>query len=134
MTEERTGEDKVVRPTQHRLASTIAVLLALNCALAAQAPPRPPIPAVAGADALKLPFETYTLPNGLTVILSQDKTTPTVTKVTVSPDNKSARITLSKLEEGHVHQLTATGVRSGDGLPLLHNVAYYTLNYIPGAQ
>ena len=67
-----------MKPKQHRLASTIAVLLALNCALAAQAPPRPPIPAVAGADALKLPFETYTLPNGLTVILSQDKTTPTV--------------------------------------------------------
>ena len=43
--------------------------------MAAQAPTRPP---AANADALKLPFETYTLPNGLTVILSQDKTTPTV--------------------------------------------------------
>ncbi len=32
----------------------------------------------ASAGALNLPFETYTLPNGLTVILSQDKTTPTV--------------------------------------------------------
>jgi glucose/arabinose dehydrogenase len=61
-----------------------------------------------------------------------DKTTPAITKVTVAPDNKSARIYLSKLEEGHVHQLTAAGVRSADGLPLLHNLAYYTLNYIPG--
>ena len=41
-------------------------------------PAASPRPAAAGADALKLPFETYTLPNGLTVILSQDKTTPTV--------------------------------------------------------
>jgi hypothetical protein len=60
-----------------------------------------------------------------------DKTTPTVTKVTVAPDNKSARIYLSKLEEGHVHQLTAPGVRSAEGMPLLHDLAYYTLNYIP---
>jgi len=34
--------------------------------------------AAASADSLRLPFETYTLPNGLTVILSPDKTTPTV--------------------------------------------------------
>jgi zinc protease len=39
------------------------------------APPRPP---GAGSDAIRIPFETYTLPNGLTVILSQDHTTPTV--------------------------------------------------------
>jgi hypothetical protein len=41
------------------------------------------------------------------------------------------RIYLSKLEEGHIHTLTAAGLRSTDGLPLLHNIAYYTLNYIP---
>jgi zinc protease len=29
-------------------------------------------------DAIKIPFERYTLPNGLTVILSQDRATPTV--------------------------------------------------------
>jgi len=32
----------------------------------------------AGADAIKIPYETYKLPNGLTVILSADKATPTV--------------------------------------------------------
>lgn len=31
-----------------------------------------------GSDSIKIPFETYKLPNGLTVILSQDHTTPTV--------------------------------------------------------
>ena len=32
----------------------------------------------AGSDSIKIPFETYKLPNGLTVILSEDHTTPTV--------------------------------------------------------
>jgi glucose/arabinose dehydrogenase len=60
-----------------------------------------------------------------------DRTHPSVDKVTVGADNKSVRIYLSKLEEGHIHQLTAAGVRSADGLPLLHDMAYYTMNYIP---
>lgn len=46
----------------------------LACGAAAQRPPG----AAAGADAIRIPFETYTLPNGLTVILSPDHTTPTV--------------------------------------------------------
>ena len=38
-----------------------------------------PVPAQNGsADAIKIPFETYKLTNGLTVILSVDRTTPTV--------------------------------------------------------
>jgi hypothetical protein len=52
----------------------------------------------------------------------------------VAADNKSVHVSLSKLEEGHIHQLTAPGVRSSDGTPLLHNIAYYTLNYIPQAK
>jgi len=56
-----------------RLAVVTAITL--STALSAQSPARP---AASGADAIKLPFETYTLPNGLTVILSPDKTTPTV--------------------------------------------------------
>jgi zinc protease len=32
----------------------------------------------ANSDSIKIPFETYKLPNGLTVILSLDRTTPTV--------------------------------------------------------
>ena len=56
-----------------RLAVVVAITL--SAALSAQSPARP---AASGADTIKLPFETYTLPNGLTVILSPDKTTPTV--------------------------------------------------------
>jgi zinc protease len=50
-------------------------LVALACVAAAQ---RPPSAAPPGSDVIKIPFESYTLPNGLTVILSTDRTTPTV--------------------------------------------------------
>jgi zinc protease len=46
----------------------------LASTLAAQAPR----PTASGSDAIRIPFETYTLPNGLHVILSVDRTTPTV--------------------------------------------------------
>jgi zinc protease len=49
--------------------------VALACVAAAQ---RPPSAAPPGPDPIKIPFESYTLPNGLTVILSTDHTTPTV--------------------------------------------------------
>jgi zinc protease len=52
-------------------------LVALASVAAAQRPPSA-APSGAGKDAIKIPFESYTLPNGLTVILSQDHTTPTV--------------------------------------------------------
>jgi zinc protease len=51
-------------------------LLALACLAAAQRPPARG--AGAATDTIKIPFETYTLANGLTVILSVDHTTPTV--------------------------------------------------------
>ena len=60
-----------------------------------------------------------------------DHTTPTIDRVTLGPDNKTVRLYLSKLQPGHVHELHMPGVRSKDALPLLHNVGYYTLNYIP---
>jgi glucose/arabinose dehydrogenase len=60
-----------------------------------------------------------------------DGTMPAITKVEVSPDGLSARLFVEKLQEGHVHELHATGVRSAAGQPLLHPQAYYTLNYLP---
>ncbi len=52
-------------------------LLALACCAAMQKPPAGG--AGAGSDSIRIPFESYTLPNGLTVLLSADHTTPTVT-------------------------------------------------------
>jgi glucose/arabinose dehydrogenase len=60
-----------------------------------------------------------------------DATTPTITKVEVAKDNKSVRLWVDGLQEGHVHDLAVPGVRSAEGRPLLHPQAYYTLNYVP---
>jgi zinc protease len=59
------------------LRASIALALLLVGPVTA-AEQRPQGTAKPGADALRLPFETYTLANGLTVILSVDKATPTV--------------------------------------------------------
>jgi len=60
-----------------------------------------------------------------------DATTPKITKVQVGQDNKSVRLWVDGLQEGHIHDLALAGVRSAEGQPLLHPQAYYTLNYIP---
>jgi glucose/arabinose dehydrogenase len=59
-----------------------------------------------------------------------DTTAPTIDKVEVAPDGKSVRLHVSKLVEGHIHELHLDGIRSAQGLPLLHKEAYYTLNYL----
>ena len=60
-----------------------------------------------------------------------DHVTPKVVGATVAKDNKSVRIKVEGLVKGHVHHLSSGGIRSKDGLPLLHPNAYYTLNEIP---
>lgn len=54
-----------------------------------------------------------------------------VTKATVGKDNKSVRLVIEGLQPGYVQEVRAPGLRSQDGLPLLHPVGYYTLNSIP---
>jgi zinc protease len=54
---------------------TVITLMVLTCSVAAQ---RPASSSATGSDAIQISFEKYTLPNGLTVILSLDRTTPTV--------------------------------------------------------
>ena len=51
--------------------------------------------------------------------------------VVVSDDGMRARLVIDGLREGYIHELKMPGVRSQAGLPLLHDVAYYTLNRIP---
>ena len=60
-----------------------------------------------------------------------DQVIPEIKSATVSPDGMSVKLVVSPLTKGHVHYLKSTGVRSADGLPLLHADAYYTLNEIP---
>jgi glucose/arabinose dehydrogenase len=60
-----------------------------------------------------------------------DHTTPKIKSATVAADGKSVQLVVDGLQEGHVHELAIAGVKSKTGGPLLHNTAYYTLNYIP---
>jgi zinc protease len=57
------------------ISGVAALLLLLGAGMAAQ---QSRAPARAAADSIKIPFESFTLPNGLTTILSVDHSTPTV--------------------------------------------------------
>jgi azurin len=50
--------------------------------------------------------------------------------IVVSENGLKARIVLDSLKLGYIHEIKAEGIRSAAGLPLLHNVGYYTLNEI----
>src|SRR4051812_40192903 len=66
-----------VRPTRRRPAALlVGIVSLLVCGALAQGPAVAPPPAA--PSAINIPFESYTLPNGVTVILSPDYTTPTV--------------------------------------------------------
>ncbi|MEI7776389.1 MAG: hypothetical protein WCK17_16620, partial [Verrucomicrobiota bacterium] len=60
-----------------------------------------------------------------------DDVLPKIEKVEVAKDGKSVRLKFDVLTKGHVHELHLDGVRSAKGNPVLHPVAYYTLNEIP---
>jgi sugar lactone lactonase YvrE len=60
-----------------------------------------------------------------------DEVLPKVTRAEVGADGRSVRLWIAPLTQGHVHELHLDGVRSAEGLPLLHAVGYYTLNEIP---
>ncbi len=54
-----------------------------------------------------------------------------IVSATASADGLTVRLVVDKLVRGHVHELHLPGVRDHAGQPLLHDVAYYTLNQIP---
>jgi glucose/arabinose dehydrogenase len=60
-----------------------------------------------------------------------DDVLPTLESATVAKDQKSVRLKITPLTKGHIHEIHLEGVKSASGRPLLHNVAYYTLNEIP---
>ncbi len=61
----------------------------------------------------------------------EDKLEVAVRSADVAGDGMSVHLTLEPLRAGYVHELHLDGVRSGDGEPLLHPEAYYTLVNIP---
>lgn len=63
-----------------------------------------------------------------------ERETHAVQRVVVSPDGRSARLVVAGLREGFVHEIKMEGVRSAEGRPVLHPVAYYTLNRVPQGE
>lgn len=51
--------------------------------------------------------------------------------VKVSDDGLRVRVVVDNLRQYYVHQIDVPGIRSKDGVPVLHTTAYYTLNNIP---
>ncbi len=49
----------------------------------------------------------------------------------VADDGLSVRLVAGEMTIGHVQELTVNQLQSTDQEPLLHNAAYYTLNYLP---
>lgn len=58
-----------------------------------------------------------------------DHTAPIITAAKVSDDGLLVSLAVEGLQQGHVHELTSAGVTNAGGHPLLHDKAYYTLNY-----
>jgi uncharacterized cupredoxin-like copper-binding protein len=54
--------------------------------------------------------------------------------IVVSEDGLKARLVVDNLREGYIHEIATDGVRSAEGKPLLHNVAYYTMNNFPDGE
>jgi hypothetical protein len=54
-----------------------------------------------------------------------------IERVEVSDDARSARLHVEGLRRHYVHELELAGIRNQRGEPLLHAMAYYTLNEIP---
>jgi len=54
--------------------------------------------------------------------------------VRVSADGLSLRLVFDALRPYHIHEVVLQGVRSSQGLPLLHPAFYFTLNRIPTGE
>jgi hypothetical protein len=63
-----------------------------------------------------------------------DSITPVLEDVSVAADGLSAELVLDKVYKGHTYDITFGGIRSKGGLPLLHNIAYYTVNEVLGEE
>jgi cytochrome c551/c552 len=54
--------------------------------------------------------------------------------VKVSEDGMKVRVVVDNLRQYYIHEITLAGIRSKEGLPVLHHTAFYTLNNIPAGD
>ncbi len=91
-----------------------------------------PVDAKAAADVASYAMTSYTYELHEAYGSNEMDTKPcTIAKATVAADGRSVELEVTDLRAMYVHELHADGVRSADGLPLLHSEAYYTLNRLP---
>ncbi len=91
-----------------------------------------PIDAASAADVTSYSLETYTYIYQASYGSPEvDHTTPAIKAARVSADGLGVHLQIEGLQIGHVHELHLPGVRSAAGEALLHDVGYYTLNYLP---
>jgi hypothetical protein len=60
-----------------------------------------------------------------------DHTTAKVTRAEPSADGLSVRVYLENIIADHIHEFDLSKIKSADAKPLLHQMAYYTVNEIP---
>ena len=94
-----------------------------------------PVDATAARDPASYTIETFThIYHGGYGSPEVDQAEQRVTSASVSADGCSVRLVVDRLVPGHIHELHLPGIRDRSGKPLLHDVAYYTLNQIPSKQ
>jgi hypothetical protein len=88
-----------------------------------------PVDAKAAADPASWSMQHFHYNYWQTYGSPQVANTPVAVKgATLSDDGRKVRLVLPGLVEGEIYELRAKGVRTAEGQPLLHDVAYYTLN------
>lgn len=90
-----------------------------------------PVDPASAADAGSYTIETYTYNyHGAYGGPEIESARPPIRSAQVSADGLRVQLAV-ELRRGCVHELHAAGVRSAAGTPLLHEVAYYTVNRVP---
>lgn len=94
-----------------------------------------PVDPASAIDVANYSMPTYTyLFQGAYGSPEVDQVDCKIERAEVSEDGLRVRLYVDQLHRGHVHELHMSGVKSAEGLPVLHDTAYYTLNYIPDMQ
>lgn len=63
-----------------------------------------------------------------------DRTTAAISSVTVAADGRSVELTIGPPLKDRVYMISAPGVRSPKGMPLVHPEGAYTVNEVPAAE
>jgi len=91
-----------------------------------------PVDIASAANPASYTLETYThIYHAAYGSPEVDQTEERVVAAKVSADGLTVRLVVDKLVPGHIHELHLPGLRDRAGMPLLHDVAYYTLNQVP---